>query len=224
MTNVLLICHGSKHQIGMCPITQFFPLTLKIMKDCSSVDINPDCEPDYIEDFSLPTKIRRKFHYAIGICCNCNIYINTNGELNPNFFNNIIKILKPNGLYFIDSIPLYAVIYFASFLLLNNIYLENEKNIKPKWFKKDLLNKSKIQSIIKKREENINITRLFMYYIQFQFPQLQIIKSKTEIKEIILYLSSKYYDDELKEILLYKYNKENNCFIFKKNNNLTNIY
>ena len=218
-SNILLICHGKKHQIGMCPVTQMFPLTLKIMKDCKSVDIDPDSDPDYLEDFSLPTKIKKKFDYAVGICCNCYIYINENGELNPNFFNNIIKILKPNGLYFVQSIPVYAIIYFANFLLLSNIYLENEKNIKQKWFKKDILTKSNLQLIIKNKEENLNITRLFMLYVQYKFPQFRIIKNKTEIKNIILNLSFTYYDDELKNILLYKYNSKENdkeCFIFRK--------
>ena len=55
--SILLICHGKKHQIGICSTTQYFPLTMKLMKDCKSVDVDPDCEPDYVEDFGLPTKM-----------------------------------------------------------------------------------------------------------------------------------------------------------------------
>ncbi len=123
---ILLLCHGNNHAVdGVDSIG--FPISIKLLKSCTTLDQNKESDPDILENFTLPTKIKTNtFDVIGGIYCQYPVFIDDNGKLVKNYFNNVIKVLKPNGLLFMNGLPLSGIARFVQFLLKNKLYIHDD--------------------------------------------------------------------------------------------------
>jgi hypothetical protein len=136
---ILLLCHGNKHEIhGGYNVG--FPLTRQIIDLCTTLDISKESEPDILENFIMPTKIKKNtFNVVAGLYCYYNVLIDSHGNLVKNYFDNVTKILKPKGLLFINNLPLIGLCAFSQFLLNNKLYSTTiNKTNKKLWHNKPL--------------------------------------------------------------------------------------
>jgi hypothetical protein len=105
LNNVLVLCHGHKHRHIQ-----------EINYDTSTlVDIDSSNRPDYTLDVEHPqfsNNLNRQYDYVINAFCSIPTQFYQNewvespigyaidGALNPKFFNNIQKVLRPNGILY----------------------------------------------------------------------------------------------------------------------------
>lgn len=174
-TKILLLCHGNKHTFNYCP----FPVSKKMMYCISTLDADPDCDPDFLEDFTKPTKLEKN---SVDLMCAIfypqHLIISKAGTLRKNHFvHNIIKILKIGGYYVLTELPNYGLRNFFKFL----------KTEKGKHF---LIHSRKLRTMKDILELNTNeltadhkiiINKVFGLLIQHSYPSLKLLQSKNEL-------------------------------------------
>lgn len=233
---ILLLCHGNLHVLNEGADIGF-PLTIKMLSRCTTLDVDETSDPDIIEDITIPTKIKiDTFDVVGGVYCHYNVMITDDGDLVSNFFNNIIKILKPGGTLFINNLAPIGICMFVKFLLKNELYSDSKEKIDDDntWYNKSLPNSMKTELLSKhiltilsnklyidydggfnvdtedeffiKYEKQLFF--LFVLYVQHKFPQLKLLTKQEDIVNVLNTVLDKNCSDYLKETVLDSYRND----------------
>lgn len=242
---ILILCKGTKGQFNNFIQTGII-FNIKLLKDSITLSSDIRTDPDIFTDISKGTYLKKRFAIIMDYFCECKYYIDKNGKLNNNYFNNITNLLQNNGIFIFQSPTPLHLINFAKNLIQYN-------NINPGWYKKynlpsplkikdEYMKEDKLLLLIKKKfilkNDDLDFNEymdalqcIFALYIHELYPSLKLIYDKKEIKNIIQNIALKYYDSELtKEITAIwsdMYNRHRNEFpfiwIFQKNENKKKI-
>lgn len=178
--------------------TTGFPFTLKTFKDTLTLDLNPDAEPDLVADFSLPTILpENTFEIVTTGCCRNDVFIDDDGRLREQTFENIIKVLVPGGHFILSST---AGLMFMTFVK------KQTTHDRPWWPKDIVLDRRLLNSFTDDKWQHkdykqlvSDLSRLFYSYVSYSFPQLVRV---TEPVEFIRTMARKYIEqDEVDEFV-----------------------
>lgn len=172
---ILLLCHGNKHTFDYCP----FPVSKKMTPYIATLDSDPKCDPDFLENFTKPTNLEKEsIDLACAIFYPQNLIVSKGGTLQKNhFISNIIKILRTGGYYVLTKLPRDGLINFCK-------YLKSEEgqclliNLRKARIMKNIIDLH-IDDLT--FDHLIIINRVFGLYVQYCHPNLKLLQTDKEL-------------------------------------------
>jgi hypothetical protein len=188
-----------------CP-TNAIPITTKSIRDMTLLDQKSDVEPDIVQDWKLPIdkKLHGKFDVISTMCCDGTVFI-TNSGFEDQSFDNVIKALKKNGFFIMDSLAIVNIKQIAT-------HLANEP-ANAKINKQNLLTIAKHPlDISDYPKEKTYMNNFIAYSIEQTYPKLKLIKDPIEFLTNIYdnYSETRLIKDAIKQF------KESNLNLFQK--------
>lgn len=243
---ILLVCHGNKHSINGSNGDDKYPfmMSLKMLKNAVTLDMDPECEPDILENFNKPTSINENtFSLVCVIGWPMQLYLinffdgihpfdnnelfKLTGERFDIFIPNLIKVVNVNGYIVMNCSG--ELERFSSFLLETNIS-------ELKWADGTTLSEEELSELsihTNNTKNNIHdtfdpskINKLFGLFIRHVYPQLSLLQTDEDFDEYAQVFLSKYFrrmnddNDDFTDIVenqIYAI-RNNQCdyFVFKK--------
>lgn len=243
---ILLVCHGNKHSInGNDGHNDKYPfmMSMKMLRNAVTLDEDPICDPDILENFNLPTSVEENtfsLAHVVGWpmpyilswedeennnISNDNEYNIVNGIMNNTFTLNLIKVVEVNG---------YIAVRCS--MQLNDLIsciLDNEIS-KFKWANGITFSEEELLSLSNSVKDKTNgteifyskkICNLFGLFMQHRYPQLRLLQTEEDINEYSQVFLSKYFrkledEDDYPDVVEYQIDAilDGNCdyLLFKK--------
>jgi hypothetical protein len=212
--SILVLCHG-KNKDTFCWTSLLENKNLKKYKEeIYSIDIDKNVKPTKIHNLKLPLQIKdKKFNIITQSCCDCDIYIDKDGNINRNFFDSMYNLLERKGI----------IIIVIALNCIKKYLKKNHKNNKNKEIKK-IIELIKLTDERKNLRENMKNSR---EYINNNIKKINnyIIKDLKEIynykkcnKIPIKQLQKQYPELDLNKVFVKEINKyvDNKIIILQK--------
>jgi len=105
---ILILCKGTKGQFNNFIQTGII-FNIKLLKDSITLSSDIHTDPDIFTDISKGTYLKKRFAIIMDYFCECKYYIDKNGKLNNNYFNNITNLLQNNGIFIFNHLLHYIL-------------------------------------------------------------------------------------------------------------------